>query len=375
MKPAEDHIDFLDLFRGLAIFMVFLFHSLGASFDHDNLPWNGLLRDYSYSKSLLALLPLTYGKMGVALFFVISGFCIHLSFQKNLAAGFKPFFIRRFWRIFPPYLLALLLFALLLPSSRISFETTGWQDLLIHALALQNFFDASFYSINPSFWSIAVEIQLYLLYPLLLSLVSRLGWTRTLVVLAVIEGTIRAATGVAQSISDQALPRWFTDSPLAYWLSWSLGAWLAEALRHRQSMPFSRLPITLWLALTIISYQVKFLEPFTFTFASLLTFAVLARLLEQRYQLPARPHLILRHLQSIGLWSYSLYLLHQPFLLLIPWLKARWIEGVAVHPLVTFAACLLLWCVLVPLGIAFYRLVEIPSIALGKKFLPHRLKD
>lgn len=372
MKPADDHIDFLDLFRGLAIFMVFLFHSLGASFGNDNLPWNGVLRDYSYSKTLLALLPLTYGKMGVALFFVISGFCIHLSFQKHQSAGFKPFFIRRFWRIFPPYLLALLLFAFLLPSSRISFDATGWLDLLAHALALQNFFDASFYSINPSFWSIAVEVQLYLLYPLLLVLVSRLGWTRTLVILAVIEGTIRAVTGIAQVTSDQPLPRWFTDSPLAYWLSWSLGAWLAEAWRHRQSMPIYRVPITLWLALTIICYQVKFLEPFTFTFASLLTFAVLARLLEQRYQPPARPHLILRHLQSIGLWSYSLYLLHQPFLLLIPWLKARWITGVAVHPLVTLSACLLLWFVLVPLGIAFYRLVEVPSIALGKKFLPKR---
>ncbi|MFM8807542.1 MAG: acyltransferase family protein [Chthoniobacterales bacterium] len=53
-----------------------------------------------------------YGGWGVALFFVISGFCIHLSFLKWQASaserGFwRPYFVRRFFRIYPPYLFAL----------------------------------------------------------------------------------------------------------------------------------------------------------------------------------------------------------------------------------------------------------------------------
>ena len=49
------------------------------------------------------------------LFFVISGFCIHLPYARALAAAdpettapdWKRFFARRFWRLYPPYLAAL----------------------------------------------------------------------------------------------------------------------------------------------------------------------------------------------------------------------------------------------------------------------------
>ncbi|HEY1172873.1 MAG TPA: acyltransferase [Verrucomicrobiae bacterium] len=367
MKSSPDHIDFLDIFRGVAVFAVFLFHCLNSSFG-DNLPWDGIIRDYRYSDTLLFLLPFTYGKMAVALFFVISGFCIHLSFQKNHADGFKPFFIRRFWRIYPPYLMALLFFAFVLPVSRISYSGTGWLDFFVHVLSLQNFFETDFYAINPSFWSIAVEVQLYLLYPVLLVLIKRLGWTRALCLLALIEGSIRVITGITQTWS-QPLPRWFTDMPLAYWFSWTLGAWLADAYINRQEPSLAKLPLWPWLILMIVSYQVKPLEPLTFLFAALTTFVIFSRLLSGSIKLPISSSFAVVHLRQAGLWSYSIYLLHQPFLMMIPWLKARYITGVAVHPLVTFAACLLLWPAVVLLANLFYRYVEVPSINFGKGFL------
>lgn len=374
MKSQPEHIGFLDLFRGIAILAVFLFHCLGAAFGIDNLPWNGIFRDYSYSKAMVALLPLTYCKMSVALFFVISGFCIHLSFQKNHADGFKPFFVRRFWRIYPPYLLALVFFALVLPVSHISRSETGWWGLWIHVFSLQNFFEADFYAINPSFWSIAIEVQLYLLYPLLRFLVKRFGWSRTILILALIEGGIRGVTGIAQTWF-LPMPRWFTDNPFAYWFSWSLGAWLADVWINRQPFSFARLPLWPWLLLMIVTYQIKLLEPFTFLFTALSTVALFARLLDGSTRLTAAPNFAFTHLRQIGLWSYSLYLLHQPFVMMIPWLRNQFLTGTAIHPLIVFATCLLLWPMLVMIGYLVYRYAEVPSISIGKKVLSTRPKN
>jgi peptidoglycan/LPS O-acetylase OafA/YrhL len=60
------------------------------------------------------------GWVGVPIFFTVSGFCIHLSYQRSRENGFKRFFTRRFFRIYPPYLLAVLFFGLIFG------ERLGW---------------------------------------------------------------------------------------------------------------------------------------------------------------------------------------------------------------------------------------------------------
>jgi peptidoglycan/LPS O-acetylase OafA/YrhL len=56
---------------------------------------------------------ISYGYIGVYLFFVISGFCIHLRWAKAKAAGREPsidffaFWKRRIRRLYPPYLIAM----------------------------------------------------------------------------------------------------------------------------------------------------------------------------------------------------------------------------------------------------------------------------
>jgi peptidoglycan/LPS O-acetylase OafA/YrhL len=127
------------------------------------------------------------------LFFVISGFCIHLSHVRSREQNFRRFFIRRFSRIYPAYLFCVLIFFFVPPWSSISATSlSGGAQLASHLLLLQNFDDRTLFGINPSFWSIAVEVQLYLLYPLLLALVSRLGWKRTLLILATLELSLRS---------------------------------------------------------------------------------------------------------------------------------------------------------------------------------------
>ena len=121
---AERRIDFLDPIRGIAILLVFVFHSLGTAFGRDELPWGPWFRDFNVPGSFLLLLPATFGWVGVAIFFVVSGFCIHLSYSR--LPQWSLFLQRRFFRIYPPYLVALLFFALAFPITRLHFAS--WQD-------------------------------------------------------------------------------------------------------------------------------------------------------------------------------------------------------------------------------------------------------
>ena len=102
---------------------VFLYHSLGVSFGFDKLPWDGLYRNFDTSKSFLALYPLTYGWSGVSVFFVVSGFCIHLSHQRNKEKGWLSFANSRFFRIYPPYILAILLFSFVWPWGALKIDS------------------------------------------------------------------------------------------------------------------------------------------------------------------------------------------------------------------------------------------------------------
>ncbi len=109
------------MLRAVAILSVFLLHWFGQAYGTDHLNWNGLLRDPASapSTSFIAFFPLSFGWMGVPLFFVISGFCIHASALKNNELRVGRFFWRRFWRIYPPYLAALI-FAIFISQTDIT---------------------------------------------------------------------------------------------------------------------------------------------------------------------------------------------------------------------------------------------------------------
>jgi peptidoglycan/LPS O-acetylase OafA/YrhL len=123
------------------------------------------------------------GQLGVRIFFVISGFIITLLLLKEEQAqgvfSIKHFYIRRVWRILPVYYTFLLVMLALMHLKNLeigSFEfiaaftfTTGWWDRSVWVLGHT--------------WSLSVEEQFYLLWPLALYLV-RTRRSRYMLVLA-----------------------------------------------------------------------------------------------------------------------------------------------------------------------------------------------
>lgn len=118
------------------------------------------------------LTPLTglwgFASTGVDLFFVLSGY-VFAPYLFGKPLSLAPHLIRRFFRLYPLYICALLLYvALRLPS------TSAWDHFAVHLVmghTLVSLQIANFY--NPAFWSLPPEVEYYLLLPLLAWTVTR----------------------------------------------------------------------------------------------------------------------------------------------------------------------------------------------------------
>ncbi len=375
MKSPVKHVELLDYLRGIAIIAVLLLHTFSNAFGYDELPWGSWFRQFSVPDSFLCLLPINVLLAGVPIFFVVSGFCIHMSFQRQ-GQNWGQFFIRRFFRIYPAYLAALI-FVILLLMGYARQNALGQGDgmqLLTHLFLIHNCGPATFSGISASFWSLAVEAQLYLLYPALLGLVARLGWRPAMVMLAGCELLIRGVDGLIQTAgaTDTTaghISWWFAASPLGYWFSWALGAFIADAFLKNQPLPFVKTSPVWWIALAILSYFVKPLYPLRFLLFAVVTAVVASRLLSRARPEIKVPSLSLKVLGKIGLWSYSIYLLHQPLLNIFSH-AIDWVVPAEYHSVpMAFSFDAVLWLAIISLSFLWYKLFELPGIALGKRII------
>ncbi len=150
MTTAQNkYYKYLDSYRFIAVFLVLLSHWIPKFFA-----------------------PL--GKLGVDMFFVLSGFLIteillkqREKIDKQLSASkkanaLKMFYIRRALRIFPIYYLAIFIFFLLrAPELKIDFNY-----YLFYAVNYLLVFNKDWLGMFSHLWSLAVEEQFYLIWPL-----------------------------------------------------------------------------------------------------------------------------------------------------------------------------------------------------------------
>jgi peptidoglycan/LPS O-acetylase OafA/YrhL len=154
----------IDGLRFVAISSVVFFH-LYASLNH-----GGAVLNAGFDGANVGML----SKRGVELFFVISGFILGVPFASAYLRGtpkikLKQYFLRRLTRLEPPYILSLLVWAGLL---FVVGQQSG-REIMPHLLAsmayLHNVIYQSDSTINVVAWSLEVEVQFYILVPLLAS--------------------------------------------------------------------------------------------------------------------------------------------------------------------------------------------------------------
>ncbi len=361
-------IEKFDVLRGFSILLVFSYHSFLSFGSLGKLPNQFSYKGYLIDFSILTLKgwfmlfsPLFYGSGGVQLFLLISGFLIHHSYlinEKNFT--WKGFFNRRFWRIYPPYLLALCFFTFCFVQNTGNSTTNHIAYFLTHLTFTYNLIESHFYQINSSFWSLALECQLYLVYPLILMVRKKKGmeFTFWLTLFVYIVSVIIEILYLNHQIT-------WTLSLGKSWVIWVLGAFLAE--NHLNNTPVFNKIGWGWLSLLGLLFLLLLWSSF-YQYFFHFAFAVLGAILLEKYLYAPRNNfnILEKILAPIGLCSYSMYLFHQPlldfFYKMISFLGLSNRYGIfAVLDLI------IVFCIIFCLSYTLYLFVELPSIELGKR--------
>ncbi|HET6402331.1 MAG TPA: acyltransferase [Candidatus Kapabacteria bacterium] len=389
-------LDSIDALRGIAALMVAGYHIWGhyGVYPFPSLgvvPWTKSAGVFSYLVS-----PFRWGYLGVGLFLVLSGFCIHLPFaRKRDEAGsyqfeWRKFYLRRLWRLYPAYAASVIgTFVLLFFAAHWTHfigAVPSIGDLLTHLTLTHGYFDRYFYGIVDVYWSLALEFQLYLAYPIFLYLFRRVGLSRSIVFLTIFSLLWRL---VSMNVFHSQLisvawtgPYAMMGCIFARMPEWLFGAWLAEwFVRSRAASPalrdknWKRLPLAsagvVVLFTAILSTLAQSLWVFTDSlFGVGFAFVIASAIVPGRKAFAINPpkseeNRFYRLLIWMGTISYSLYLFHKQF----SWFANPWIREIS-SPTLQFALRIVVFLISIPIIALIFRLVEAPFLSAprpGKK--------
>lgn len=119
---------------------------------------------------------ITAGPIAVGYFYVLSGFIMAIAYyqpqhDKQIAISKKKYWIARFARIYPVYLLALLIIV----AAKFKTLADNWETLPLHLLLLQSWIPGYPITLNTPGWSLSVEAFFYLCFPFLLIWIYKRG--------------------------------------------------------------------------------------------------------------------------------------------------------------------------------------------------------
>jgi peptidoglycan/LPS O-acetylase OafA/YrhL len=263
----------LEMLRGIAAFFVCYYHLTGEG---------SLTKENIFRKMG------TWGWSGVEIFFVISGFVIpYAMYSKNYAPkNFFTFLKKRVIRIEPPYLISVVLIIVLNYVSTLSpyYRGAPFSFNLVNTLSHIGYINAFTGQtwLNPAYWTLAIEFQYYILVALCFGLLTstnkyiRIGISLVLL-----------------STSFLPFPK---ESLIFYYIGYFV---LGISLFQYYSKVSS-----LWefLTMALISALLIF---YTHNLVLVLIALSTAFIIIQVHKVPPI-------LQKLGLFSYSLYLLHIP---------------------------------------------------------------
>jgi peptidoglycan/LPS O-acetylase OafA/YrhL len=353
----------IDFLRGIDILTVFQAHFLWYYFP----AYAGVVGvdgEHPLNKVFwLNFLPRSIGWGGVTIFILVSGFLLHLGYlREGERFTLRRFYIRRFWRVYPPYLLVLLVFGLFLERDLFS-TWGGWLAFLSHVFSLQNLFTRTYFSVNPTFWCLAAEVQLYLLYAVFLYGRKRWGVKR-MVGLTFLLSVAWQAIGMRVGGLADSLP--WTNAACSLWIIWTTGAFLGEAWHNRQRLLEALDRRDRWIiagALLLAGFPVPLNALLQYVSAMIWVLLMDIFLHAGKITLQGWPAQLI---MIIGLCSFSVFLIHQPLIqVFINFLNLhsphypgyRLVDG-GIAALLIFG-----------LSYALYHLTELPSIRTGARLL------
>ena len=295
-----------------------------------------------------------YGRFAVVVFIVLSGFSLSLAAAADgwQLGDLTRYARRRAWRILPPYWVAL---AFSLAMTWFVLAQPGWpvpngRSVIVHALLVQDVVATP--SPNRAFWSIAIEVQLYLLLPLLVLVARRFGSGAALAAVALPVGLLGLAAAGGAATPTRLIAQYTPDLAVLFGVGVAAAGVAASpaARRHPWHWYAAALAAPV-VGLIFAQGSVWTIGHFFWVDLALgpalgcLLVAIACgggQLVERA--LAARP------LRRLGSFSYSLYLTHGPIVIAVYY-------GLVQHRVPTGVPTFVLLCAtVVPLTVVFARL-------------------
>jgi peptidoglycan/LPS O-acetylase OafA/YrhL len=364
---AIDRIPTLDGLRGIAILLVLLLHF--GQFGH-GLPAPTVLVDRIFIRLVRT------GWMGVDLFFVLSGFLITgiLTDTKGDRGYFRQFYARRVLRIFPLYYAALALFLIVLPllvpnhwvlTALRADAVWYWTYLYNMKVAVTGFLPSSALG---HFWSLCVEEQFYLVWPVVVLYLSRKNLLIACGVAVVSALIVRLVLSMSGYV---VLPDVWMPSRMD---ALAVGAFIAVMVRQPGGVAILRrwaVPIIVATGLplgVLLRYNIA-LPTVAHTLVALLFGAVLVLCLTASPLSTLRKTTESSTLGFFGRYSYALYVFHPPLIWFKPAFSLAFVPTVFGSQLPGY----LLWLVIsigacVVVALISWHLIEAPFLKLKRLF-------
>jgi peptidoglycan/LPS O-acetylase OafA/YrhL len=338
----------LDGLRAISIAFVFIGHLNGTE------NYSGIFHRFGH-----------LAEFGVRVFFVLSGFLITTLLLKELEVthriSLKNFYLRRVFRIFPASYTYILVIAVLAGFHLVQLHH---HDLLHAATYTSNYYQGRGWY-TGHLWSLSVEEQFYLLWPLTLWIAGRRRGMMVAALVCVAAPFVRTAEFAYVPAAHLAIGEWFetiADSLAVGCLLAGLRDWLSEQKHYLQFLSskfFVIVPIFI-LGITIFPPRLRY--EYTLIFTMLNVGIALCLDWSLRFtDNPVSAFLNWRPVAFIGVLSYSLYLWQQPFL--DRYVKSP-LTAFPLNVILAFAAALI-----------SYYVIEKPFLKLKKRFEPRRVKQ
>jgi peptidoglycan/LPS O-acetylase OafA/YrhL len=294
-------------------------------------------------------------KRGVELFFAISGFILGVPFAsryllKAPKVNLRQYFLRRLTRLEPPYFLSFPLWILMQWVAGRSLRDMA-PHLLAHCCYMQNLMYGAFQgAVNTVAWSLEIEVQFYVLVPLL-SLVFSIAnarLRRTVIVIAI------AAIGFASNPLYRTVHFHYS---IAYYLAFFLAGFLICDLyltrkQWTPSLAWDVAALCLW---PLVWYPGRIAPHILLPFVIIVLYlaAFRGRICSAILKQPL--------ITNIGGMCYSIYLLHFPIIYATKHVTAYWHLGSSFWLFYCLQGLIILPVVLLVCG-AFFLLIERPCM-------------
>ncbi|WEK06626.1 MAG: acyltransferase [Candidatus Devosia phytovorans] len=305
---TKGRVETIDVFRGIAILLVVLFHftarlpaeSLNIA---EGAPWR-----------------VFFGWVGVYFFFIVSGYCIFMTLERSATVG--VFLARRFSRIYPPFVAAVLLLFVFgvvfqvpsVPEAHFRTVEPGLGDVALNLFFLGEIGEW----VDGAFWSIAVEIKFYLLIAVLAAIfVDPPKLTRVFAWLAIVMAPLwmlsTLSTLGTPPVTPQSLLKFLVIAPyLCFFAVGILGSRIQQgALGYRGLMNTNLVLSTLVVGIEAYSFEnhdglvVALICAAAYLLLALVFYAYVTG-----RKIPHIP-LLTPAVARVGLLSFSWYLIHE----------------------------------------------------------------